>query len=226
MPGPIQRLFPLLAITDRQALGMGSLTEAVRSAIEGGLPSLMLREKDLPDEQLLPIARELRAMTQDAGRIFVINRRIGVARAVGADGVHLGAEGPSLEEARRELGPDALLGYSAHELNEALRAFGQGADYVIFSPIYETPSKAGVLKPVGVEALRRVVESAPGPVVALGGISASNIGEVASTGAAGAATIRAVFASGSPKEAAGGLLRRWQAGFEAASRSAGGQAAG
>lgn len=198
-----------MAVTDREVLGMGSLASAAGSALAGGLPALILREKDLPDESLLPIALELRALTSKAGALFIVNRRIAVARAAGADGVHLGADGPSLAEARRELGAEAVLGYSAHEINESLRAFDQGADYVIFSPIFETPSKHGVLQPVGLEALARVAEAAPGPVVALGGISKDNIGLVAKTGAAGAAAIRAIFAARSPSEAVTALLSEW-----------------
>lgn len=200
----------LMGITDREVMGMGSVAAAAASALEGGLPSLMLREKDLPDDELLGLARELRALTSRAGALFVVNRRLRVARAVGADGVHLGADGPSIGEARRELGADATIGYSAHAINEALEAFGEGADYVIFSPIYETPSKAGVLQPVGLETLARLVQSAPGPVVALGGVSESNIAEIARTGAAGAAAIRAIFAARSPAESVSALMKAWK----------------
>ena len=209
----------LIAITDREAVGMGSLTVAAGAALDAGLRTLMLREKDLPEEQILPLAREMRAMTNRNDALFVVNRRLGVARSVAADGVHLGADGPALAEARIELGADAILGYSAHDLNEALRAFDQGADYVVFSPIYETPSKAGILQPVGLEALRKLVEVAPGPVVALGGIGAANIGEVARTGAAGVAVIRAIFGTASPGDATADLLQKWNGAISEASSS-------
>ena len=199
-----------MAITDREALGMGSLTSAVAAALEAGLPALMLREKDLPEDQLLPMAAELRALTARSRALFVINRRVAIARSVGADGVHLGADGPTLAEARSDLGAEAILGYSAHDINEALRAFEQGADYVIFSPIYETPSKRGVLQPAGLEALESLVKAAPGPVVALGGVDARNAAEVAGTGAAGVAVIRAIFASSSPRQATADLLQTWE----------------
>lgn len=206
----LSKTFPrLMAISDREALGMGDLLAAARSAVAAGLPALMLREKDLPDEQILPLAQELRAMTSRAGTLFMINRRLNVGRAVRADGVHLGIDGPTIPEARKAMGSESVLGYSAHDPNEALRAFDQGADYVIFSPIFETPSKQGILQPVGLEALARLAKIAPGPLIALGGISLANIAEVARTGAAGAAVVRAIFGSGDPGAATKRLLEAW-----------------
>ncbi len=208
-PDSLSRSLRLIAITDREALGMGSLTSAVESALRGGLPALMLREKDLPEELILPLATEMRELTANAGALLIVNRRLKIARAVGADGVHLGADGPTIAEARDALGEEAILGYSAHGEGEALRAFELGADYVIFSPIFETPSKEGILKPIGLSALEHLVRSAPGPVTALGGISLENVGSVAQTGAAGIAVIRAVFGSASPETATRTLLDRW-----------------
>lgn len=199
----------LIGITDRHAIGMGSLARASELALEGGLPALMLREKDLTEEEALPLAREIRALTGSRGRLLIVNRRLEVARAVQADGVHLGADGPTIVEARRAMGTDAVLGYSAHDVNEALRAFESGADYVIFSPIFETPSKRGVLRPVGLEALGHLARVAPGPVIALGGISAVNAGAVAETGAAGVAVVRAIFAARDPAAATRELLEAW-----------------
>ncbi len=209
------RSLRLIGITDREVLGMGGQVEAARRALNGGLPALMLREKDLPDEELLRLGASLRRVTQATGAIFLVNRRLKIARAIGADGVHLGAQGPSLAEARAVLGETVILGYSAHDLNETLDAFERGADYVIFSPIYETPSKRGILKPVGLEALARVVEDAPGPVIALGGVCAANVAEVAKTGACGVAAIRAVFAEADPGGACRVLLERWDAALAA-----------
>lgn len=201
----------ILAITDRGVMGMGGLVNAVASAVAGGLPALMLREKDLPEEDYLNVAREIRGLTARAGCRLILNRRPEIARAVGADGVHLGIDGPTLGDVRSRLGPYMLLGYSAHDTNEALAAFDQGADYVIFSPIYETPGKRGILQPVGLQALERLVGLAPGPVIALGGISAANLSDVAATGAAGFAAVRAVFGSGDPGGAVRDLLRDWRA---------------
>ena len=170
----------------------------------------MLRDKDLPEEQILPLARQLRAMTAKSGTLLILNRRPRIARAVGADGVHLGVDGPTIAQARNELGADAIVGYSAHAVNEALAAFEQGADYTTFSPIYETPGKSDILQPVGLEALERLAGHAPGPVIALGGINAANIEDVAKTGAAGVAVIRAIFGAAAPGKATARLLELWR----------------
>jgi thiamine-phosphate pyrophosphorylase len=199
----------LLAITDRHVIGMGSLVAASHEALAGGLPALMLREKDLPEEDLFPIAEKLREETQRTGALFLVNRRLELARGVGADGVHLGAEGPGIEEARRYLGPDAIIGYSAHGVDEALRAFASSCDYVLLSPIYPTPGKAGIMDAIGLDPLRALARKAPGPVLALGGIGVPHLREVANAGASGAAVVRAIFGARSPKQATEALLAAW-----------------
>ncbi len=210
--GPVESTpLPLVAITDRTVLGMGSLLKASEAAVAAGLPALMLREKDLPEEEALSLAASLREITRGHHARLLINRRLNVARAVDADGVHLGADGPTVAQARHLLGNSILIGYSAHDINEGLRAFEDGADYVIFSPIYETPTKAGLLQPVGLEALSLMVKAAPGPVLALGGIDASRIADVAQTGVAGIAVVRAIFGAADPGEATSRLLRLWEA---------------
>lgn len=206
----------LLAITDRHVIGMGSLVAASREALAGGLPSLMLREKDLPEEALLPIAHQLREETRRTGALFLVNRRLELARGVGADGVHLGADGPGIEEARRVLGSAATIGYSAHGVAEALAAFDSGFDYVLLSPIYPTPSKAGIMDAIGLEPLKSLVKQAPGPVLALGGIGALHLNEVAAAGASGIAVVRSVFGARSPRKATQDLLEAWQSAVKAA----------
>lgn len=200
----------ILAITDRSIIGMGGLVNSAAAAVAGGLPALMLREKDLPEEEYLPVASRLRTVTARGGCKLILNRRPEIARAVGADGVHLGRDGPALRDVRARLGPEMILGYSAHDMNEALGAFESGADYVIFSPIYETPGKRGILQPVGTDSLGRLVAAAPGPVIALGGIASANIVEVARTGASGFAAVRAVFGAGDPATAVRDLLGLWR----------------
>lgn len=209
MPNPALASLSLLAITDRHVIGMGSLVAAAREALDAGLPSLMLREKDLPEEDILPIAGELRAETARFGALLIVNRRLSLARAIGADGIHLGADGPTIHEARHALGPDAIIGYSAHGVDEALRAFAAGSHYVLLSPIYPTPGKAGIMDAIGLDPLRRLAARAPGPVLALGGVGLGQLREVAAAGASGVAVIRAVFGARSPRDATRALLRVW-----------------
>jgi len=204
----------LLAITDRNVIGMGSLAAAAREALAGGLPALMLREKDLPEEDLLPIAHELREETRRTGALLIINRRLGLVRSVGADGIHLGADGPGIEEVRESLGPDAIIGYSAHSVEEALKAFDSGSDYVLLSPIYPTPGKAGIMDAIGLRPLRELTRKAPGPVLALGGIGPGHLPEIAGAGASGVAVIRAVFGARSPRRATEEMLAAWDEAVE------------
>lgn len=210
----------ILAITDRHVIGMGSFLAASREALEGGLPALMLREKDLPEEELFPIASQLREETRRTGALFLINRRLELARGVGADGIHLGAEGPGIEDARQVLGQEAIIGYSAHGVDEALAAFESGHDYVLLSPIFPTPSKAGIMDAIGLDPLRKLTARASGPVLALGGIADSNLSEIAAAGASGVAVVRAIFGARSPRHATEHLLTSWQTAMTLASDDA------
>jgi thiamine-phosphate pyrophosphorylase len=198
----------LIAITDATSTpgGWSAILRLADAALGAGLPALMLRDKTLSDADLLPFARDLRQATRAAGALLIVNRRLDLARAIGADGVHLGATGPAIAEAREAMGPSLLIGYSAHAPGEALDALAHGADYVTFSPVFATPSKAGILEPVGIEALATLARQAPGRVIALGGIDRTNLAAVMQTGAAGAAVIRAVFGQANPAQATRELI--------------------
>ena len=115
---------------------------------------MQLREKDLPDNELLELARFLREITTEFGAHLLINRRVDICRSVAADGVQLGIDGISIVEARRALDERQLIGYSAHSVAEACAAEVAGAHFVTFGPVYATPSKAGYGEPVGVDLLR------------------------------------------------------------------------
>ena len=134
---------------------------------------------------MLPIARRLKNCAEKTGALLIVNRRLELAKEIGADGVHLGARGPGIAGgAREKLGAAVLIGYSAHGVAEGLRALGAGADYVTLSPIFATPSKAGIFEPLGLEPLAELARQAPGRVIALGGISEENIEAVLRAGAA------------------------------------------
>lgn len=180
--------FHLLAISDRHAFGrtwedpMARWLHALGAA---GAGALMLREKDLDDRALYGLARRARAALPPACRLLV-NGRLDIACAAGADGAHLPADGLPLPPLRARFGPRPLLGRSTHTLDEVERARDEGADYVLFGPVWETPGKGA---PQGLAALRRAAAYGL-PVLALGGITIERIPEVAEAGAAGAAGIR------------------------------------
>ena len=199
--------FSLYLITDRYQTAGRPLMDVVRAALQGGVRAVQLREKDLADDALYDLAVSLRSLTREFGARLLINRRIDICRAVGADGVQLGIEGISVAEARRTLGRQMLIGYSAHSVAEACSAEAAGADFVTFSPVFHTPSKAAYGEPVGLDRLREACATLAIPVFALGGIKKETIAEVMAVGARGIALISAIIAARNPATEALSLLK-------------------
>ncbi len=196
--------FQIHLITDRKA-ARGDLPGAVEAALRGGVDWVQLRQKAGPALELYETATEVIPQARRVGAGVLINDRIDVALATGADGVHLA--GKSLPPGvARELLTSGLLGVSVHGLEEALEAASAGVDYVTFGHVYPTSSKPG-LPPRGVSELAEIVESVDVPVIAIGGIDASNVREVLETGASGIAVISAVIGSVDPASAARSLRR-------------------
>lgn len=204
---PKRAPFSLCLITDRRQTADRPLLDVVDAALRGGIGAVQLREKDLPDDELFELAITLRRLTADHNAFLLINRRVDICRAVGADGVQLGIEGLSIPEARRTLGDGLLIGYSAHSVEEARRAETEGADFVTFSPVFHTPSKAPFGPPVGLKRLREACSALNIPVFALGGIKEHNIAQVMAAGAHGIALISAITAAVNPETEAASLLQ-------------------
>ncbi|AMV71424.1 thiamine phosphate synthase [Desulfuromonas carbonis] len=194
--------FSLYLITDRHVVPGGDLLAAVERALAGGVEAVQLREKDLPAAEFLHLARQLRSLTSRYHARLLINRRLDVARAVAADGLHLGPDPPALLEARRQLGPRALLGVSTHDLTELRRAATAGADFATFGPIWHTPAKAPFGEPVGTPQLAAACVAGALPVFALGGVTPDRVPQLRTAGAAGAAAIAALLAVADPTRAA------------------------
>lgn len=177
--------FSLLAISDRASLSF-SLDEWLR-ALSSSEIAVQIREKDLEDRPLWALTRRARALRPAPARLLV-NGRLDVALAAGADGVHLPSDGVPVAALRRRFGPGVLIGRSTHRIEEIGQAWADGADYVTYGPVYETPGKGA---PVGVEGFARAAASVPGfPVFALGGVTLPRFQELARAGAAGVAAIR------------------------------------
>ncbi len=202
-----------MLVTDRTL--RPDLPAAVAAALSAGVDFLQLREKDLADSDLLPLARRLRQVS--AGRaLFLVNGSLDIALAVGADGVHLPKAAPLIDRPR----PDFLLGRSVHSLEEALAAATQSLDYLIAGSIYETRSHPGAA-PAGPGLIETIAGAVSPPVLAIGGITAANAGEAIAAGASGVAVISAVLAATDPAAAARDLRRALDAawaGVEAARR--------
>ncbi len=194
--------FALYLITDRRQTPNGQLIPTVRRALEGGVRAVQLREKDLSAAELLPLAGELRSLTREFGARLLINDRVDVALATGADGVHLGGHSLPAADARRLLGPDKLIGVSTHRIEEIRTAEESGADFVTFGPVWFTPSKAPFGDPVGLDRLREACAASPLPVFALGGVRPERVPQALAAGAAGVALISAILAASDPAAAA------------------------
>jgi thiamine-phosphate pyrophosphorylase len=180
--------FDLLAISDRASL---PITSWLGRLAEAGLPEItavQIREKDLDDRAVYELAREARAALPLPATVLV-NGRVDIALAAGADGVHLPADGVPAAALRRRFGPGLLLGVSTHSVEEVERALRDGADYVTFGPVWATPSKERYGPPLGPEELARAAKAGI-PVYALGGVMLSRFEAVAAAGATGVAGIR------------------------------------
>jgi thiamine-phosphate pyrophosphorylase len=199
--------FSLYLITDRTQTAGRMLPAVVADALRGGMRAVQLREKDLTGRQLFELAGELREITWKYDAKLLINDRVDIALAVGADGVHLGKAGLPVQKARSILGSEYLIGYSAHSAEEALQAQMDGADFVTIGPVYPTPSKAQYGVPSGLRVLAETARTARIPVFALGGVKHSSIGEVLAAGAHGVALISAVMSAPDPMYETELLLR-------------------
>ena len=198
----------LYLITDRRQTGAREMLNVVRSALEGGVRLIQLREKGLCSADVFQLATELRTLTSRYGARLLINDRPDIALASGADGVQLGISSLPVEAARRLLGSQMLIGYSAHGIDEARRAQADGSDFVTFGPVYTTPSKAAFGDPCGISKLAEAAAVLDIPVYALGGITIGNSTAVLNAGARGIAVISAVLGAASPLDAAASLLAK------------------
>lgn len=183
----------LYAVTDRRALPAGvTLAQAVEAALDGGVTCLQLREKEASAGEILALARTLLPLCRARRVPLLINDRVDIALAAGADGVHLGQEDLPLPEARALLGPDRILGATAHTVAEALRAQAEGADYLGVGAMFPTGTKADTV-PTSTDTLKAICAAVSIPVVAIGGVNAENLPTLAGTGIAGAAVVSAIF---------------------------------
>ena len=190
------RLYALIS----SKLCRGSVRETARAAVAGGADAIQIREKDVPDAQFVALAAEMRELTDETGRLFLVNDRPDIAAIVGADGVHLGQGDLPLAEARRLLRPGAIVGRSTHSIEQARAAVNEGADYVSVGPMFPTSTKDR--PPVGVGLLKQAVAEITVPIVCIGGINAGNVADLVAAGAKCVAASSAICSAPDPKAAA------------------------
>ena len=203
----------LCLVTDRTQTRGRELAAVVGECLAAGLLAVQVREKDLGAADLAFLCRRLLAATRDAGAMLVVNDRVDVALAVGADGVQRTHTSLAVDDIRAVAGRRLRIGVSVHSLEDAVDAELKGADWVTYGPVYETPSKRPYGAPQGLERLATVARGLRIPVVAIGGITPERVKEVRQAGARGVAVISAILAADSPADA----TRRFQ---EALARNA------
>lgn len=184
----------LYAVTDRTWVKDTILMDQVKEALEGGITFLQLREKHLSKEEFIKEAREMKELSKEYKVPFVINDNIEVALAVDADGVHIGQDDMSVEEARKLLGEDKIIGVSAHNVEEAIKAQKGGADYLGVGAVCATSTKKDA-NVVSKEEIKKICHTVEIPVVAIGGIKKENIKTLEGTDVDGVAVVSAIFAA-------------------------------
>ena len=197
----------LYPVTD-QALSLGRDNyQVAQGIIDGGAKIVQLREKHLSKTDFLVMACRFRELTKKAGILLIINDHIDIAQACGADGVHLGQDDIPLKAARA-LAPDLIIGASTHNLDEALQAQADGADYVNIGPIFPTATKAVAMDPLTPQAIRDIAPHLTVPFTVMGGINETNIRQVLDAGARRIAVVTAVTRAPDIAGAVRGLIRQ------------------
>jgi thiamine-phosphate pyrophosphorylase len=167
--------------------------------VQEKLPVVQLRDKNLPDGDLLDLARELSAIRAGSGTKLIINDRADIAYLAGADGVHLGQDDLRMSDASRLWPARHISGLSTHSISQVSAALAQKPDYIGFGPVFPTPTKAKADPAVGIAALREVIEAAPCPVICIGGIDSGNVESVLEAGARNVCMVRYFCDCASPR---------------------------
>ncbi len=194
-------------VTDRD-LSLGrSLAWVVEKAVKGGATIVQLREKDVDTKDFIDEALHIKKLLKSYGVPLLINDRVDVALAVGADGVHLGQTDMPYKMARKILGKEAIIGLSVESYHQAEEADKLDVDYVAISPVYTTTTKEELTKELGLEGVRKINEICRHPSVGIGSIKAHNAGDVIKAGADGVAVVSGICSADDPEDAAGELRK-------------------
>jgi thiamine-phosphate pyrophosphorylase len=195
MEKPCLQDYRLYLVTD-PVLNKGyPVTEQVRLALEGGVKLIQLREKELATGKFVDLAHKALDMTRKAGAFLIVNDRVDVALASGADGVHIGQDDMSFKDARRLLGQDKIIGVSVRSAEEARQAEEDGADYIAASGLFTTDTKKDVGEALGKNSLKTIKQATNLPLIAIGGIKIENCADVIKAGADGVAVVTGITMS-------------------------------
>lgn len=197
----------LYAVTDRSWLKGQSLYQQVEEAIKGGATMIQLREKELKEDQFFKEAVEIQKLCRRYQIPFLINDNVELAQKIQADGVHVGQSDMEALDVRKKLGDTAIIGVSARTVEEAVRAFSHGADYLGVGAVFPTGTKTDA-KDVDEQTLKEICQAVDIPVVAIGGIGADNILTLKGSGICGVAVVSAVFGAEDIRSATEELLEK------------------
>jgi len=190
----MQVLIPIIyPIIDGSIVTLDNIGKTAEAIIDGGAKILQLRAKSLSSKEFLETARIIRKITKDKGTVFIVNDRVDIALLTDADGVHLGQGDLPVKEARRLLGNNKIIGYSTHNLREALEAVRLPVDYISFGPIFPTKTKEDAQTPKGLKLLSEVRKAVVIPIVAIGGITETNMFHVLKEGVESVAMISEIL---------------------------------
>ena len=203
------RVLPkLYLLTDRHQTLHRPLSSVITEAVDAGVRMVQIREKDLRTRDLTSLCQQLLPLIKHQHGIVLLNDRIDLVLALGADGVHLRTDSLPVSVARRLLGTGHLIGISTHSVEEARVAEAEGADFIVLGPIFDTPSKRAYGPPLGIQILQETSRTLHLPIYAIGGITPIRIPDVLSSGAYGVAVISSILQSPSIPDITGELLAR------------------
>ena len=186
---------PLYLVTNRHQTKNRPLLTVLHEALQAGVRLIQLRERDLNTPNLLTLAAEVLTISRSYNALVLINDRVDVAKALGADGVQLRANSLPIHVTRRILGPQALIGASAHNAREVMVAEAEGADFIVLGPVFDTPAKRMYGPPLGIQGLEQVRQICHKPLYAIGGLTPERVMEVREAGAYGVAVISSILES-------------------------------
>lgn len=195
----------LYLVTDTQMCAGRGVVETVRAAVAGGVTAVQVRDPDASGSELFELVLRVRDVIAGSGVALLVNDRVDVAMATEADGVHLGQSDLPVEQARRLVGPEMLIGWSVssqQELAAAQELPAATIDYLGIGPVFDTPTKPNAATATGLDGLRQLTAASTLPVVAIGGIHAHNAADIASTGVSGICVVSEICAADDPEAAA------------------------
>ncbi len=215
----LRRHLAVYVVSDSSLAGSHGVVRTAEEALAGGAGIIQLRNKEASTRELLRMAQQLRRATRDAGALFIVNDRVDVALASEADGVHVGQDDMPAGLTRQLVGQRMIVGVSCRDVAEAREAAAAGADYLGVGAIYLTPTKADTGEATGTAVIGEIKRATGLPIVAIGGMNASNAAEIIAAGADGVAVVSAVYGQPDPRLATERLVTIVRRALQAESRA-------